>query len=490
MISPAYSTATELISAIREKRICCRELLDVYHRRFERLNPAINAIVAVDFEQARLRAAAADEALARGAIWGPLHGLPMTIKDSFEIAGIPCTAGTQLLARHMPNHNAEAVAALIRAGAVIFGKTNLPAFAQDFQTYNDVFGQTNNPWDLSKTPGGSSGGAAAALCAGMTALDIGSDLGGSIRNPAHFCGLYGHKPSFNLVSLQGHIPPMPGAFPGDYAPIGEIAVAGPLARSARDLKLVMDLLVKPSKPDRVAWRLKLPPPRRERFDQFKIGLWMDDVAVPVDRQVGDCIQKMVDGLVTSGARIEDRKPDIDFSHSYEVFWHLIVAATGAGLPQKLFDNLYNEAKSLAAEDNGPEAQRLRAMIMMHRQQAHYDHQRSILRQKWADFFKSYDLLLCPVVPMTAFPHDHSDYLHRTIAINGRQQPYMLSMAAWPALAGVAHLPATVVPVGFAENGLPVGMQIIGPYLEDNTTLHFAHLLEDITGGFRAPPGWD
>jgi amidase len=465
-------------------------LLEFLEERHRRLNPDINAIVTTDFENARVRAAAADAALARGEIWGPLHGLPMTIKDSLEVVGMPCTSGAPALADHRPARNADVVASLLEAGAVIFGKTNLPAYAQDFQTFNVLFGRTNNPWDLSLTPGGSSGGAAAALCAGLTPLDIGSDMGGSIRNPAHFCGVFGHRPSIHLISTRGHIPPLPDIFPGEFASDDNISVVGPLARSAEDLDLLMDLLPMPSPARRIAWRIKLPPPRKADLNAYKIGLWLDDPDCPVDRQVGDCLQQLVDRLAAAGAVVTDRRPDIAFARSFDIFWNIVLAFTGAELAADRYAELGRRALNLTDDDQGGEATRLRGLTISFRQWKAVDDERARLRGKWAEYFKEFDVLLCPVVPVTAFPHDHGDYLRRTLMVNGVRQPYARTLAAWAGLIAVAGLPSTVVPVGTARNGLPVGLQIVGPCLEDKTPLHVAMLLEKMTGGYLAPPGYD
>src|SRR5690606_37586313 len=216
-------------------------------------NPALNAIVATDIEAARERARAADAALAAGESWGPLHGVPITIKDTFEVAGMPTTAGAKELRDHRPSSNAVAVQRLLDAGAIVFGKTNVPLYAGDLQTYNEVYGSTSNPWDLHRTPGGSSGGAAAALAAGLTALELGSDIGGSIRTPSHFCGVCGLKPSYGIIPSRGHIPGPPGTLSE-----ADISVTGPMARSVDDLELALDILAGPDTPAAKGWRLELP----------------------------------------------------------------------------------------------------------------------------------------------------------------------------------------------------------------------------------------
>ena len=306
MADIVFKTASELTRMIREKEITSGDLLDRYIQRYEQLNPKLNAIIATDFDNARKSAEKADQAISAGENWGPLHGLPMTIKDNIEVVGMPCTAGSKDLAFHRPTKNAPLVQKLVDAGAIIFGKTNLPIFGGDFQTYNELHGTTNNPWDITRTPAGSSGGSAASVAAGLTAVEIGNDIGGSIRHPANFCGIYGHKSTFGIVPHFGVLPPIPGIFNGDYGISTDIVVNGPLARSAEDLQLIMDLIVGPEIPDRKAWKIELPPPRKKTLKEYKIGIWLDDPVCPVDSAVGDCLQKAVDSLSGAGVTIQDR----------------------------------------------------------------------------------------------------------------------------------------------------------------------------------------
>src|SRR5215813_13046429 len=291
----AFRSALELVVALRNREVSSRELLDHYLKRVERYNPQINAVVTLDVDRARKRADEADQALARGELWGPLHGLPMTIKDTIETAGLRTTAGAPIHTNHIPAHDAPVVARLKAAGAIVFGKTNTPVFAGDAQTYNPIFGVTNNPWDLTRSPGGSSGGSAAALSAGLTGLELGSDIGGSIRNPAHYCGVYGHKPSYDIIPLRGHIPGPPGLLSGT-----DIAVLGPLARSAKDLSLVLGLLVGPDEDEGVAWRLELPSPRRGALREYRVAAWLDDPVCPVDNEVRRRLEATVEALRHKG----------------------------------------------------------------------------------------------------------------------------------------------------------------------------------------------
>lgn len=488
MNEPAFLSSVAQAALIRSGKISSRELLQYFLERVERFNPELNAIVSTDIEQAKKRAGEADRALSRKEVWGPLHGLPVTIKDTLEAEGLPCTSGAPKLKDYVPQRNADGVQAFVDAGAVVFGKTNVPVYGGDFQSYNDVYGQSNNPWDVSRSPGGSSGGAAAALSAGLSALDMGSDTGGSIRTPAHFCGIYGHKPSYGIVPRKGHIPPAPGILPGAYTREVDLMVVGPLGRSISDIEMAMDLLVRPEEPDRRAWSVNLPPPRKPSLSDYKIGVWLDDPACPVDSAVGDTLQDAVDRLCRHGAGIEQARPAIDFADSHAVYLNLLGAVMGAGTPDKMFNKWLDEAGSLPPEDKSYLARHLRGATQRHRDWAQQDVMRQQLRQKWADFFGAYDVLICPPCPVAAMAHDHQPLYDRRLLINNQDRPYM-DVVAWAGLASVAKLPATVLPVGRTPEGLPVGMQLIGPYLEDRTPIHVTRLMTLVFGGFSPPPGF-
>ena len=486
----AFSSATQLLRAMAEGRVSAGELLEHYIARHDRFNPALNAIVATDFDHARDLARAADAARASGQPLGPLHGLPMTAKDNVDVVGMPCTFGSPAFREYMPTKNAGAAQALTNAGAIIFGKTNLPLFGKDLQSYNEVYGQTNNPWDVTRVPGGSSGGSAAALAAGLTGLEIGSDIGGSIRTPAGFCGVYGHKPSWNTVSLRGMLPPTPGGNPQDYPFEVDLLVAGPLARSADDLELALDIIAGPSPSAGTAYRLSFPKPRKDKLADFKVGLWLDDATCPVERSVGDALQAMADSLARAGVNVRQAQPDIDFRQSNSVYLQLLNAATSSSLPDDMYYFTRGAAPYLDKADQSPRATWIRASAMAHRDWLRLNYQRQLIRQKWGDFFQEFDVLLCPVAPVTAFCHDHSYIMTRTLSVNGKPSPYVPTLLAWAGLATLAYLPSTSVPIGLASDGLPVGMQIIGPYLEDRTCLQFAKLLDELTGGFRPPAGYE
>jgi amidase len=490
MSSLSFQSAKQLAKAIQDKQISSLELLEHYIERVERLNPGINAIIYTDFDNARVKAKQADEALARSESWGPLHGLPMTFKESFEITGMPTTSGFELFKDHVSTTNASVVDDLLNAGAIIFGKTNLPLLTNDLQSYNEIYGQSNNPWDVTTTPGGSSGGAAAALAAGLCGLEIGSDIGGSIRNPAHCCGVFGHKPSWNIISQRGHVPPLPGIYPGEYSGDGDISVAGPMSRSVEDLELVMDLIVKPKSFQATAWKIELPPARKRNLKDYKLGLWLDDEAFPIDTQVGDCMQATVDKLSKSGFQIVDKKPDFEFAHCHDVYIKLLQAFSSGGLADEFYDYFKSEEPNLKEDDKSYYARFVRGTVISHRDWMRVEYQRLMMRQQWADFFGEFDVLLCPVIPVTAIKHDHSEYFERTIMVNGKVLNYYDVMLSWAGLTCVSYLPATVVPVGPAQNGMPVGMQVVGPYLEDKTALHVARLIEESIGGFTPPPGFE
>ena len=481
----AFQSASRLAEAIRNKEIGCRELLTMYLQRVERYNPEINAIVTLDAERALTRALAADAALARGESWGPLHGVPITIKDSFETAGLRTTSGAPELAGHIPKADATAVQRLVAAGAVVFGKTNLPTFAMDLQSHNTLFGVTNNPWDLQRTPGGSSGGAAAALAAGLTGLELGSDIGGSIRSPAHFCGIYGHKPSHGLVPLQGHIPGPPGCLSEP-----DISVAGPMARSADDLALALDVLAGPPTERATAWRLELPPPRHESLRGFRVAAWLDDPACAVDSEVLARHHTLVRALRAAGAAVnEQARPAIGFAEARDLYLQLLYATTSPGLPREQWLGLAQAADRLPPGTADAKSLFMRSATLRHRDWLGVHERRERVRAAWARFFIDHDVLLCPATPTAAIAHDHSEPMaQRVIQVNGSARPYT-DQLDWAGLIGMALLPSTVAPAGRTAAGLPVGVQIAGPYLEDRTTIRFAQLLAEAAGGFEPPPGW-
>jgi amidase len=474
---PSYSSALDLAAAIRDKKVSSRELLESFLARRDRLDGPLNVVVTIDAERALAEADEADRRLASGGDVGPLHGVPITIKDSFSTEGIRTTSGAPELADHVPSRDADPVHRLRAAGAVIWGKTNLPIYAGDVQSYNEVFGCSNNPWDVSRTVGGSSGGSAAALAAGFTPLELGSDIGGSIRNPSHTCGVMGHKPSYGVVSARGQIPGPPGTLTQ-----ADIAVAGPLARTVDDLEAALDILAGPDSWQSTAWSLELPPSRHQDLSSFRIAVWIDDDFCPLATEVRDLLLAAVQSLADGGARVdEEARPDFDFPYSGAVFSQLIATAVSGGYSHQEIEEM--AARARESGEAIPDS------ALRHRGWLSANERRLQMRRKWRTFFESWDVVLMPVSPVAAIPHDHSEPMaERMIVVDGEQRSYRDQMK-WMGLTGVSFLPATVVPVGLTSAGLPVGIQIAGPYLEDRTTLQLARLLSERIGGCRVPPGF-
>ena len=479
----AFLPAHRLTALIRQKKIGCLELLNLYLARVEKYNPKLNAIIVLDAERARKRARAADRALAKGEVWGPLHGVPITVKESFDVEGLPTTWGRPELRDNIAPRNALAVERLLQAGAVLFGKTNVPRLLADWQTFNPIHGTSNNPWDLARGPGGSSGGAAAALAAGLTGLETGSDIGASIRNPAHYCGVFGHKSTFGVCSSEGQtLPP--------YLRESDIAVIGPLARSARDLEIALKTIAGPDATDATGWQLRLPRAPDKTWRQWRIGVLLDAPNAEVDRSVQDRIQALAQFLSRQGAKVDDRaRPDIDLAEAHHVFIQLLRAATTRGLSDEMFARHREVAQQLRADDDDYYAWMVRANTMHHRDWLYLNEKRHRMRLKWVEFFREYDLLLCPAAATPAFAHDQKgERWERMVNVNGKPQPSTTQMF-WAGYSGMCYLPSTVAPAGFSA-GLPVGVQIVGPQYGDLTCIAFAQLLEREHQGFVAPPGYD
>jgi amidase len=379
----------------------------------------------------------------------------------------------------VPAEDAAPVARLRDAGAVIFGKTNLPLYAGDCQSFNDVFGTTNNPFDLARSCGGSSGGAAAALACGLTPLELGSDIGGSIRGPAHVNGVVGHKSSYGIVPAHGQIPGPPGTLSQ-----ADLAVAGPMARTVEDCELALDLLAGPDRWNHPAWRLALPAPRPRSLDDYRIGVWADDPACPVGRDVRALVEHAATELEDAGAVVDtDVRPAISFESAAATFDALLAAALSGGYPKASFERM---AASGGDDDDVSRTRRLTAM--RHREWLSHNERRLQHRQRWAELFGHWDAMLLPVMPVPAIAHDHRvPMAARSIDVDGQERPY-LDLMRWVGIVGVAYLPATVVPVGLTAAGLPVGVQVVGAYLHDRTTLDLARHLLELIGGCPRPPG--
>ncbi len=483
MLDVPFRSARQLAADVRKKKIGCVELLEIYLARVDKHDGTLNAVVVRDFERARRRARAADRALSRGDVWGPLHGVPMTVKESYDVAGLPTTWGVPAYKGNIATKNAVAVDRLLGAGAVIFGKTNVPLYLADWQTFNAIYGTTNNPWDVTRAPGGSSGGAAAALAAGLTALEAGSDIGSSIRNPAHFCGVYGHKPTWGIVPRTGQ------ALPWQTAPV-DIDVVGPLARSAGDLALALSVMAGPDAIEAAGWQLRLRAPKQKRLRDFKVALMLDAPGFPVDRDVTDRFQALGDFLGRQKAKVDDRaRPAVDTAEAWRVYTRLLRAATSDRQSDADFERNLAIARALAPDDESYYARATRAAVLSHRDWLAANEARHRMRLAWADFFTRYDVLLCPVAGSAAFPHDQQGERHeRMLTVNGKRVP-VTDHLFWAGYTGVSYLPSTAAPCGFTPAGLPVGVQIVGPQYGDLTCLAFARLLERDFQAFVPPPAY-
>ena len=480
MLDIPFRSAVALVREIKSGRITARELLESYLTRLDRFNPAINAVVVQQREKARQRADAADAALAQGDDWGPLHGLPMTVKESYNVAGLPTTFGLPAMKDNIARDDALSVSKLVQAGANVFGKTNVPVDLADFQSYNPVYGTTHNPWDVTRTPGGSSGGAAAALAAGLTGLEMGSDIGGSIRNPAHFCGVFGHKPSWGLVSPRGHSL-------GDARTPNDIAVVGPMARSAADLELALRLVAAPDELEAAGVQIALKSLDKP-VSSLRVAVWHSDPICPSSADVADRVEAVAQTLARAGAVLDAQaRPGFTAAHSYAVFRGLLRPAMSARAPQAAFDKLLERAKALTSADTDERANMLRDQTLSVHDWTTLNEARARLRWAWHAFFKDHDFLITPIMPTSAFVHDHSNFGGRTVMVDGAAVPYFNQMF-WAGLAGVSLLPATIIPTGPDRHGLPIGVQIIGPMYGDLKTIQLAQWLEREGFAFQAPPG--
>lgn len=438
------ATAVDLLGKLRAKKVSSVELVDTAIARIEALDGPINAVIVRDFDRARDAARTADAQLARGE-GGVLCGLPMTVKESYDLTGFETTWGVEDFRGYRATQDAAAVQRLKAEGAIILGKTNISPMLADWQSANRVYGRTRNPHDTSRSPGGSSGGSAAALAAGFTALELGSDIGGSIRFPAAFNGVFGHKSSYGIVPLAGH---MPSGLRPALAPMG---VGGPLARSAADLRLALEVVAAPSAEDSLAFSLKLPEPRRASLRDYRILILDSHPSARVDNEIVAAIHRLAQRLEKAGATVgRDTSilPDLAKMHRTYLTTLITVTSRRAGSGR----DPINAWRWLDLVD-----------------------EQATLRRQWADVFRQWDVVVAPTFGSAAFPHtDESDWKKRSILIDGEATPYG-DQLAWAGLANLTNLPSTAFPLGLNSEGLPIGAQAIGPYLEDLTTIAFAGL---------------
>ena len=418
----------------------------------------------------------------------PLLGIPLTVKESYNVAGLPTTWGFPAQKDFVPGEDALSISRVRAAGGVILGKTNVPVGLGDWQSYNDIYGTTNNPYDLGRTPGGSSGGSAAALAAGYGPLSLGSDIGGSLRVPAFHCGVYAHKPTLALAPSRGHTPPPFPPLPFDR----DLAVIGPMARSAADLSLLLDVIAGPDPMEAgKAYTLALPPPRHGALKNFRVLVIDTDPVLPTNAAVRAAIDRLAANLGKADVKIERQNPLLpDFAASSRLYMRMLLSFLGATFAPETYAGAQQAAQRLAPDDMSLAAERLRGIALSHRDWVLADGARARLRAQWRELFGTFDAVICPVMPTPAYPHDHSpEQETRRINIDGKDYAYP-DQLAWPGIATLPGLPATAIPIGLSPEGLPVGVQIVGPWLEDRTPLKLAELIEREFGGFVCPPALD
>jgi amidase len=478
---PDFGSALDATEAIRSKKISSLELTEHTFRRIDAFQPCINAYVYQLREQALGAARQADLALARGEAKGVFHGVPVNVKESFGVEGQPCTWGMPAFKDSKATLNSAAVRRLLESGAILLGGTNVPIYLMDGQSANEIYGVTNNPWDLTRTPGGSSGGSAASLAAGMAFFSIGSDIGGSIRTPSSFCGTYGHKPTLDIVSQVGHLP---GGAQGSSGFSSLMAVAGPMARTAEDLDAGLRFLAGPEPPASKAWQFTLPGPRHQNLREFRVGYVLEDPAVPVSAETKTVLERAVRACEKAGAVLREGWPaDFSFPELLDTYhFHLGAFDFSMMLPgrqervrPKLEERSYPYAVGALSSFASWQNKNLKRLGY---------------RGMWERYFKEVDVFLLPTAFTTAFPHTTTPVDERMLPTPEGGSQSFDDLISYICPATLTGCPATTAPAGLSKSGLPVGLQIVGPYLEDATTLRFASLLAREIGGFQAPKGYN
>jgi amidase len=465
---------------VRKREISALELLDHYIGRVERLDPRINAVVVRDFDRARARARALDAQSDRAA---PLFGVPMTVKESFDVAGLPTTRGHAELRDKPVSMSSLPIRRLEAAGAVIFGKTNVPVDLADWQSYNPVYGSTSNPWNAAHTPGGSSGGSAASIAAGFAGMELGTDIGGSIRVPAHYCGVFGHKPTWSLCPPFGDPATTPAA-------LTDIAVLGPIARSAGDLAVALDVVAGPDSSE-TGLTYNLPAPRTTNLNELRVAVWSSEPGHETDAETVAQIEALADFLQREGAAVSrTARPPFNATAAFHLYLQLLDAAWSARQTDESVADKRGLVASRPADDMSSDVVMARCLDMPHRTWLGLNEQRMQYRRAWSAFFRDWDVLLCPVIATAALPHmQQGKTWQRTFTVNNRVIPYN-DMLFWPGLTCGYHLPASVAPLGMTGAGLPIDVQIVGPIYGDRTTIAVAAMLEHAWRGFVAPKGWE
>jgi Asp-tRNA(Asn)/Glu-tRNA(Gln) amidotransferase A subunit family amidase len=464
-----FLPATVLAEQICKKQVSPVAVVEAHLSQIDRLNPKLNAFVQVDADGAREQARAAEVAIQRGEALGPLHGVPVSIKSSIEVAGLRCEAGTRLRAGFVATQDAPLVSRLRQAGAIILGTTNTPELLMAWETDNALYGRTNSPWDLTRTPGGSSGGEAAAIASGCSACGVGSDGGGSIRVPAHFSGICGLKPTPGRIPCTGH-------FPGSVGPFTFIGVVGPMARTIGDLKVLFEVMQGLDYGDPSTAPVSVRWPATEELKKTRIGYFEDEGRTPVTPETRAAVRTAADALRRAGFQVEPFRPE-GLEQARQVWWKFFGVAGGMllgpmtkGRESDLSPMLRQFSSWVAAEPSHSGESLLEAWV-----------QRDLIRNQVFAQMRDYPVLLCPAAAIPAFRHGE-----RSWQVEGREVKYLdaWSYTEWFNLLGT---PAAVVPVGKSPEGLPIGVQISARPWEEELVLSVAEVLEKAAGGFRPPP---
>lgn len=478
----ALKPAADLLRLLKKGEVSSLELVDHYIKRIEKFDGALNAIPVRDFDRARKAARKADKDRAAGKATGPLAGLPMTVKESLQVAGLKTTWGAKQFTKNISKETAVAVTRLQDAGAVIMGKSNVALFLGDYQSYNPEYGTAHNPYDTGRTPGGSSGGAAAAVAAGLTGAEMGSDLAGSVRVPASFCGVYTHKPSFGVVPTVGH-----SIFPSPVMP--DLSVLGPIARSMRDVELMFSVIAGPTALDGRGWQLKLPKASFSSLKGMKIGVMIDVDGAPVASSVRKGVQDLAKWMKSEDAKVSTVKPPMAAAAHDELFHGILKGVLAGRMDEATYTSRMQQAAKLKPSDKSPGAVALRDFTQTHWTWAQRHSARTALRLAWEEIFAKFDVVLLPGTPIPGFPIDESDPpSSRKLDVDGRKEPYDIQWF-WQGIASLSYLPSSVAPVGMSPEGMPVSVQVLGPFLGDNTTIAVAKMIEKRYHGFQPPAGY-
>jgi amidase len=476
----AYRSARTTVAQLNRGEVSALELVDQAIARIEKLDGSINAVIVRDFDRARDTAKEVDRRRARGER-SPLLGVPMTVKESYNVEGLPTTWGFPEFKDNRAGDDAATVARLKKAGAIIVGKTNVPVALADWQSFNDIYGVTRNPWNLSYSPGGSSGGSAASLAAGYVPIEIGSDIGGSVRVPSHFCGVFGHKATYGLIPVRGQ------SLPGTTR-AADLGVCGPMARTAADLDLALGILAGPEREMANGYRLALAEPRHGNLKDYRVFVLDEHPLVPTRREIVDAVSRLAAKLDKAGVKVR-RSSDLvpDLTHAGRVYVQLLGAETNNRMLPEQRRAMEDAAAKLSPDDDSLHAIRLRNINLSHRDWVALDEQRVRIKAQWGALFETFDVVIGPPLSTAAFPHDFNRNQNAKRAnIDGKEITYV-DQLVWPGVATLAGLPATVAPIDRTNDGLPVGIQIMGAQFDDRTTIAFAGLIEEAFGGFEPPP---